>query len=124
MAATEPGAFYGAVVQPVAAQAQPGLWLPPAIHIQRRCGVGIQPAVGGGLHAGRIGAAQLGKRLQQHRALAESYFLQGQLGAAVEQLQFAQQATDGNFYEQSVVDDRLRELRKLQEEEAKRKRGG
>ena len=66
----------------------------------------------------------LGKRLQQHRALAESYFLQGQLGAAVEQLQFAQQATDGNFYEQSVVDARLRELRKLQEEEAKLRRGG
>ena len=60
----------------------------------------------------------------QHRALAESYFLQGQLGAAVEQLQFAQQATDGNFYEQSVVDARLRELRKLQEEEAKLRRGG
>ena len=66
----------------------------------------------------------MGKRLQQHRALAESYLLQGQLGAAVEQLQFAQQATDGNFYEQSVVDARLRELRKLQEEEARLKRGG
>src|SRR5574344_17648 len=65
MAATEPGAFYGAVVQPVAAQAQACLRLPPAVHIQRRCGVGIQPAVGRGLHAGRIGATQLGKRLQQ-----------------------------------------------------------
>ena len=67
-------------------------------------------------------AAQ-GKRLQQHRAQAEAYLLRGQLGAAVEQLQFAQQATDGNFYEQSVVDARLRELRKLQEEDAKLKRG-
>ena len=77
------------------------------------------------LHALQAKAySALGKRLQQHRALAESYFLQGQLGAAVEQLQFAQQATDGNFYELSVVDARLRELRKLQEEEAKRKRGG
>ena len=67
-------------------------------------------------------AAQ-GKRLQQHRAQAEFYLLQGQLGQAVEQLQFAQQATDGNFYEQSAVDARLRELRRLQAEEAKLKRG-
>ncbi len=68
--------------------------------------------------------AALGKRLQQHRAQAEFYMLQGQLGQAVEQLQFAQQASDGNFYEQSAVDARLRELRKLQEEEAKLKRNG
>jgi predicted Zn-dependent protease len=66
----------------------------------------------------------LGKRLQQHRAQAEFYMLQGQLGQAVEQLQFAQQATDGNFYEQSAVDARLRELRKLQDEEAKLKKNG
>ena len=68
--------------------------------------------------------AALGKRLLQHRAQAEFYFLQGQLGQAVEQLQFAQQDTDGNFYEQSAVDARLRELRKLQAEEAKLKRNG
>lgn len=68
-------------------------------------------------------AAQ-GKRLPQHRAQAEFYMLQGQLGQAVEQLQFAQQATDGNFYEQSAVDARLRELRKLQAEEEKLKRNG
>ncbi|WP_300453733.1 M48 family metalloprotease [Accumulibacter sp.] len=68
--------------------------------------------------------ALAGKRLQQHRAQAEFYFLQGQLGPAVEQLQFAQQAADGNFFEQSAVDARLRELRKLQAEEAKQKRNG
>ena len=68
--------------------------------------------------------AALGKRLQQHRAQAEAYVLQGQLGAAVEQLQYAQQSTDGNFYELSAVDARLRELRKLQAEEAKQKRAG
>ena len=66
----------------------------------------------------------LGKRLLQHRAQAEFYLLRGQLGQAVEQLQFAQQETDGNFYEQSAVDARLRELRKLQAEEAKLKKGG
>ncbi len=68
--------------------------------------------------------AATGKRLQQHRAQAEFYFLQGQLGAAVEQLQFAQQAADGNFFEQSAVDARLRDLRKLQAEEAKQRRNG
>lgn len=68
--------------------------------------------------------ALTGKRLQQHRAQAEFYLLQGQLGPAVEQLQFAQQATDGSFFEQSAVDARLRELRKLQAEEAKQKRNG
>jgi len=68
-------------------------------------------------------AAQ-GKRLLQHRAQAEFYLLQGRIGAAVEQLQFAQQATDGNFYEQSAVDARLRELRKLQAEDDKQKRNG
>ena len=68
-------------------------------------------------------AAQ-GKRLLQHRAQAEFYLLQGQLGQAIEQLQFAQQASDGNFYEQSAVDARLRELRVLQVEEDKLKKNG
>jgi predicted Zn-dependent protease len=70
------------------------------------------------------GFAAMGKRLQQHRAQAEFYLLQGQLGPAVEQLQFAQQAADGNFFEQSAVDARLRELRHLQAEEAKQKKNG
>ena len=68
--------------------------------------------------------AATGRRLQQHRAQAEFYFLQGQLGPAVEQLQFAQQANDGSFFEQSAVDARLRELRKLQVEELKQKKNG
>ena len=68
--------------------------------------------------------AASGKRLQQHRAQAESYVLQGQLGEAVEQLMLAQRATDGNFYEQSAVDARLRELRKRQAEELKQKKNG
>jgi predicted Zn-dependent protease len=56
--------------------------------------------------------AMLGKRLQQHRALGESYALEGQLAAAVEQLELAQKSGDGNFYEQSQVDSRLREMKK------------
>lgn len=63
-----------------------------------------------------------GRKLQQHRALAEMYMLQGRLLPAIEQLQFAQRAGDGNFYEQSVVDARLRELKKLQAEEAKQRK--
>lgn len=66
--------------------------------------------------------AALGKRVQQHRAQAEFHALQGRLGEAVEQLLLAQRAGDGNFYEQSAVDARLRELRKQQAEEAKQKR--
>lgn len=63
-----------------------------------------------------------GRQLAQHRALAEMYVLQGRLVQAIEQLQFAQRAGDGNFYEQSVVDARLRELKKQQAEEAKQKK--
>ena len=63
-----------------------------------------------------------GRKLAQHRALAEMYVHQGRLVQAIEQLQFAQRAGDGNFYEQSVVDARLRELKKQQMEEAKQKK--
>ncbi len=66
--------------------------------------------------------AALGKRLQQHRAQAELYVLQGQLPAAIAQLQLAQKAGDGDFYELSAVDARLRELKARQLEEAKERR--
>ena len=68
--------------------------------------------------------AALGKHLQQHRSQAEAYALQGQLSAAVEQLQLAQKAGDGDFYEQSAVDARLRELRIRLAEEMKEKKQG
>lgn len=63
--------------------------------------------------------AALGKRLLQHRAQAEVYVLQGQLLPAIEQLQLAQKAGDGDFYEHSAVDSRLRELKLRQVQEAK-----
>jgi len=63
--------------------------------------------------------ALLGKRLQQHRAQAESYALQGQPALAVEQLELAQKSGDGNFYEQSQVDSRLREFKKRMADEAR-----
>ena len=66
----------------------------------------------GKLHEARARAyAGQGKRLLQHQAQAEVYTIQGSLPAAIEQLQFAQSAGDGNFYEQSAVDARLKELR-------------
>ena len=65
--------------------------------------------------------AALGKRLLQHQAQAEVYALQGSLPAAVEQLQLAQSAGDGNFYELSVVDARLKELRGQLAAEAKQR---
>lgn len=64
------------------------------------------------LHEARAKAyASQGKRLLQHQSQAEVYLLQGSLPAAIEQLQFAQGAGDGNFYELSAVDARLKELR-------------
>jgi predicted Zn-dependent protease len=63
--------------------------------------------------------AALGKRTDQHRALAEGYYLQGGLAAAVDQLVLAQKAGDSDFYTLSAIDARLRELRKLQQEEIK-----
>ncbi|HUN68830.1 MAG TPA: M48 family metalloprotease [Burkholderiales bacterium] len=64
------------------------------------------------LHEARARAyASQGKRLLQHQAQAEVYVLQGSLPAAIEQLQLAQTSGDGNFYDQSVVEARLKELR-------------
>jgi predicted Zn-dependent protease len=55
--------------------------------------------------------AALGKRLLQHQAQAEFYALQGSLPAAIEQMQLARAAGDGDFYQLSVVDARLKDLR-------------
>ncbi len=63
--------------------------------------------------------AMLGRRLQQHRAQAEAYALLGQLPEAVVQLELAQKSADGNFYEYSQVDSRLREIKKRIVDESK-----
>ncbi len=65
--------------------------------------------------------AALGRHLQQHRAQAELYVLQGQLVAAIQQLELAQKAGDGDFFEHSQVDARLRELRARHAEEMRQK---
>ncbi len=66
--------------------------------------------------------AALGARTQQHRALAEAYYLQGSVPAAIEQLQFAQAAGDSDFYTLSAIDARLRELKRIQVEELKERK--
>jgi predicted Zn-dependent protease len=60
--------------------------------------------------------AALNKSLQQHRALAESYYRLGNIRGAIEQLILAQKSGDGDFYQQSSVDARLRELRSVDSE--------
>lgn len=66
--------------------------------------------------------AGLGHKAQQHRALAESFALQGQTSEAIEQLQLAQKAGDANFFDMSVIDARLREMKRRQLDEIKEKR--
>jgi beta-barrel assembly-enhancing protease len=65
--------------------------------------------------------ALLGKVARQHRAQAEVYVANGQLLAAIEQLQFAQTARDGDFYDLAQIDARLRELKRQQAEEMRRR---
>lgn len=55
--------------------------------------------------------AALGNRLQQHRAQAEAYVLLGSLPAAIEQLQIGLKSGDGDYYQLSSAEARLRELR-------------
>ena len=63
--------------------------------------------------------AALNKGMQQHRALAEANYRMGNIRAAIEQLLLAQRAGDGDFYLQSSVDARLRELRALDKDSRK-----
>lgn len=65
--------------------------------------------------------AALGNQLQQFRSQAEGHVLRGQLMPAIQQLIQAQKVPDGDFFEHSQVDARLRELKQRQAEEAKPK---
>ena len=67
----------------------------------------------GNLH--RIAAqayADMGKRMQQHYHQAEYYAWQGNLRGAVFQLEQAAKAGDGDFYQASVIEARLRTMRR------------
>jgi len=65
------------------------------------------------------GYAALGKRLLQHQAQAEVYVLQGSVSSAIEQLQLAQKSGDGDFYQLSSVEARLRDLHEQLAQEMK-----
>lgn len=55
----------------------------------------------------------LGQRLQQHRAQAEAYLLRGSVPAAIEQLQIGLRSGDGDYFQLSSAEARLKELRAL-----------
>ncbi|TAN75454.1 MAG: M48 family peptidase [Gallionella sp.] len=65
------------------------------------------------------GYALLGKRLEQHQAQAYSYVWQGNLFAAIEQLELAKQA-GGSFYQLSTIESDLRELREMADARGKK----
>ncbi len=60
--------------------------------------------------------AALNKQLAQHRALAEAYVRMGRMAAAMEQLRIGLKSGDGDFYQMSSAESRLKELRRLEEE--------
>ena len=63
--------------------------------------------------------AALGKHLLEHQHQAEYYAWQGNLRAAVQQLELAVRAGDGDFYQISVAESRLRAVRQELAEQEK-----
>ncbi|MBM3343942.1 MAG: M48 family metallopeptidase [Betaproteobacteria bacterium] len=63
--------------------------------------------------------AMMNRRLAHHRAQAEAYLHLGSTTAAVEQLQLGLKAGDGDYYQLSAAEARLRELRRRDIEERK-----
>ncbi len=65
--------------------------------------------------------AALGQRLQQYRAQAEAYVLLGSIPAAIEQLQIGLKTGDGDYYQLSSAEARLRQLRATDAESKQRR---
>lgn len=63
----------------------------------------------------------LGEFTQSHLAQAESYALQDRQGAAIEQLQLAQKSGGADFYTLSIIDARLREMKRAQQADKAKK---
>ncbi len=63
--------------------------------------------------------AFLGKRLLSHQAQGEAYYYRYNLQRALEQMDLAVRANDGDFYQQSIAEARLNELRKQIDEPKK-----
>ena len=58
-------------------------------------------------------------RCSQHRHQGEYYAWQGNLKGAIDQFELASKAKDGDFYQASVVDTRLRALQREVADQAK-----
>ena len=58
-----------------------------------------------------------GKNLLRYQAQGEAYIRKYNVEKAIEQFNFALKAKDGNFYEQSIVEARLKELKRQQDNE-------
>ena len=63
--------------------------------------------------------AALGKEMLSHMHQAEYYAWQGNLKGAIDQLQIAAKDRDGDFYQASIVDSRLREYKREAAEQTK-----
>jgi predicted Zn-dependent protease len=63
--------------------------------------------------------ATLGKQMLEHQHQAEYYAWQGNLKGAITQFELATTARDADFFQSSVVESRLRELRNEVEEQKK-----
>jgi predicted Zn-dependent protease len=73
------------------------------------------------LMQGRAYALQ-GKTMAQHRATGEAYARMGDVRGAIEQMQIALRSGDGDFYQLSAVEARLKDLRKIDEAQRREQR--
>jgi predicted Zn-dependent protease len=64
--------------------------------------------------------AALGKQMASHQHQAEYYAWQGNLMAAVQQYQLALKANDGDFYQSSVAESRLKAVRQELDDQKKK----
>ena len=65
--------------------------------------------------------AMQNKALLGYQAQGEAYFRKYDLARAIEQMELATKANDGDFYQKSIVEARLKELRRMQGDEKKDK---
>lgn len=61
------------------------------------------------------------KSLLSHQAQSEGYYRKYDLRRAIEQMELAAKANDGDFYQQSIVEARLKQLRQMAADEQKPK---
>ena len=85
----------------------------------------VEPQIAAGVRDHKLhqyqsrGYAMLNRRLSHHRAQAEAYFILGSTSAAIEQLQLGLKAGDGDYYQLSAAESRMREFRRIDSEERK-----